>query len=165
MLLILAAEEKFHQMSDQGCLCTTDKAKAGFLLANLAVTFPFNGPLVVPTKASLSLEEKTSNKYLSLVYYLISFPIIPESLSKYRSEPPLGVRSTCQWWHDHELLNDEHLTLYLHLSLSHLRNLGHWWRPTGSSWVTHSNRVSRTANPEGSRPKHSGILKSLPGKT
>lgn len=63
---------------------------------NPSVTFPFNGPLVLTIEVSLFLEEQTSNKYLSIVYYLISFTIIPESLSKYKGEPLIRLSGTCQ---------------------------------------------------------------------
>lgn len=44
------------------------------------MAFPFNEPLILPIKTSLFLEERTDNKYLSIAYYLISSPIIPEIL-------------------------------------------------------------------------------------
>lgn len=85
------------------------------------MTLPFNGPLVLPVKASLFLAEKTSNKYLRTVYYLISSIITPEGLRKYKSELLVGVGSAWQWGLSTDLLNEEYLELHLHL-LSHLRN-------------------------------------------
>ena len=72
-----------------GCLWTRDEAKglavcSWLLWKNPSVTLPFNGPLVLPMRVPLFLEEKTSNKYLSRAYYLISFIIIPEIFYKHK---------------------------------------------------------------------------------
>ena len=88
MLLIPAAREEFHQMSNKMSM-DYRRAKglavcSWLLWKNPSVTLPFNGALVLPIRVPLFLEEKTSNKYLSRAYYLISFIIIPEIFYKYK---------------------------------------------------------------------------------
>lgn len=136
MTLILEAKEKSYQMSHKGGLWTTDKAKGlAVCLQVFGGTHLWHshstGLCSSPIKASLFLEEKTSNKYWSRVYYLIYLTIIPEYFSKYNSELLVGVSSACQWWLRNDLVNEEYLKLHLYLLLSHPRNLRPWLSPTG----------------------------------
>ena len=78
-----STREEFHQMSNRMSL-DLRRAKglavcSWLLWKNPSVTLPFNGPRVLPIRV-----QKTSNKYLSRAYYLISFIIIPEIFYKYK---------------------------------------------------------------------------------